>query len=280
MFSSQPRRLGVGINYTTSAAANICKNINTFDFIEVSTERFFIDHNNDKLDYIIENLPTVLHGLTLSLGASQTISENYLHNLKSTLGRINCEWFSEHIGLTNINGLEIRSLMPTEFTDQSVSNIVTKAKQIMALTNKPFLLENISYYFTMPNNNMSEVDFIQAVVKGSDCGLLLDLNNLYVNSINHKYDPYDFVDKLPLDRVVEVHLAGCEYMNGMLIDTHASHTKNEVLSLFEYVCDRAKISGVIIERDAKLDDFSLLVDEVNLVRGIFDRAYGRLTHAS
>lgn len=275
MLIESTKKLGVGINYRTGFAEDIVRNLNHFDFIEVGTERFFIDSIDNDLDKIANSLPIVLHGLTLSLGASQPVSAVYLDKLKQTLDKVKCEWFSEHIALTSINGLEVRSLMPVEFNEESVERVVNKVKQVMRVTSKPFLLENITYYYTMPNSEMNESQFICNIIEKSDCGLLLDLNNLYVNSVNHRYDPYDFLQKLPLDRVVEVHLAGCDYIHDMLIDTHASHTKKEVLSIFEYVCSKTEIKGVVIERDDKLDEFSMLIDEVNLVRNILNRVTKR-----
>jgi uncharacterized protein (UPF0276 family) len=260
--------LGVGINYRSEIIVDIQKNINSIDFIEINTERFFIDHYHYPLYQIIHSLPVVLHGLTLSVGSDQSISQVYLDNLLHTLNYVNCKWFSEHISATNVNGVEIRSLMPIEFTESRVKIIVQKIKKIMALTNITFLLENITYYYSMPNNSLNEAQFITEILDKSNCGLLLDINNLYVNSINHQYDPYEFIDKLPLERLVEVHLAGCDYIHDMLVDTHASRTKKEVLSLFKYVCQKAYIFGVVIERDDKLENFSELLEEVYLVRNI------------
>lgn len=264
--------LGVGVNYTSDSADGIVNNLNHLDFVEINTERFFTDNKNENISKIINSLPVVLHGLTLSVGADQVVDKSYLDKLQKVFSSVNCEWFSEHIGMTNINGLEMRSLMPVEFNEESVGRVVNKVNQITKVSNKPFLLENISYYYTMPGTTMSEVRFIREIVTRADCGLLLDLNNLYVNSVNHCYDPYDFLHNIPLERVVEVHLAGCDYMYDMLIDTHASHTRKEVLSLFEYVCKRTNINGVVIERDAKLDDFSKLMEEVSLVRDIYCRS--------
>jgi len=123
----------------------------------------------------------------------------------------------------------------------------------------------------MPNSKMDEVNFITEIIERADCGLLLDVNNLYVNSINHQYDPYEFLDKIPKNRIVEVHLAGCDYRQDLLIDTHASKIKKEVLTIFEYICKKSDINGVVIERDSNLNNFSELVEEIRLVREILQR---------
>lgn len=272
MFCKPDHCIGVGINYRSEISDDVIRHLDKIDFIEINTERFFGAQNYIQLNQITNALPVVLHGLTLSIGTSdQAIPSNYLQNLSQTLGKIDCKWFSEHIAVTNVNGVEIRSLMPVEFTQKSVETIVAKSKQIMKISNKPFLLENITYYYSMPTSNMNELSFINEVVEKANCGILLDLNNLYVNSINHKYDPYQFLDLLPLERVVEVHLAGCDYIHDMLVDTHASTVRNEVLSLFEYLCKKTLINGVVIERDAKLDNFDALMEEVQMVRNILKK---------
>ncbi len=269
MFNKPDSCIGVGINFRSEISENIISNINKFDFIEINTERFFVGENNARLNQLVDLIPIVLHGLTLSIGTEkQNIPASYLDNLSRTLEKINCPWFSEHIAITNVNGIEIRALMPVEFTPESVQTIVNNAKKVMSLTNKPFLLENITYYYSMPTSNMSEVSFLKEIVEKADCGILLDLNNLYVNSINHKYDPYEFLNQLPLERVVEIHLAGCNYIHGMLVDTHATSIRKEVLSLFNYVCQKTLINGVAIERDDKLNNFSDLINEVQVVRDI------------
>ena len=267
MFLKPDSCLGVGINYRNEIAANMVQHIEDLDFVEINTELFFLEKQNSLLDQIATSVPIVLHGLTLSVGtANQSISQHYLDDLSCTLDRIDCEWFSEHIAITNVDGLEIRALMPVEFNEESIERIVRKNRQIMALTKKPFLLENITYYYSMPNSQLNEAYFIKEIIERSDCGLLLDINNLYVNSMNHHYNPYDFLNQLPLERVIEVHLAGCDYMHNMLVDTHASSVRKEVLALFQYVCQKTSINGVVIERDAKLNNFSELLNEVYLVR--------------
>jgi uncharacterized protein (UPF0276 family) len=269
MFNKPNACLGVGINYRNEISDNLIRHLDHFDFIEIGTERFFIDKQNPHLATIMKSKPVVLHGLTLSLGTqNQAISELYLKNLTETLSTVNCAWFSEHIAVTSINGVELRSLMPVEFTASAVERIAHNVKKIKAVANKPFLLENITYYYAMPMSEMSEANFISQIASKADCGLLLDLNNLYVNAFNHQYDPYEFIHSLPLDRIVEIHLAGCDYMQDMLIDTHASAIRKDVLNLFDYLCRKTPINGVVIERDARLNHFSDLINEVQVVRDI------------
>ncbi|HVE44793.1 MAG TPA: DUF692 domain-containing protein [Gammaproteobacteria bacterium] len=269
MFYKPSQCHGVGINYRSAIANDILQYAKEIDFIEMNTERLFFHSLNENLKNIIDIFPVTLHGLTLSLGEeNQVINKDYLSGLLKATQRVDCLWFSEHIGMTRTHNMELRSLMPVEFTEKSVDRIVKKVKLISGLVAKPFLLENISYYYPMPMSTMSEVNFIKAVVEKADCGLLLDLNNLYINAINHHYDPYAFIDALPLERIVEVHLAGCHYLYRMWVDTHATEVRLEVLALFEYLCKLTRVNGVVIERDAKLERFSDLLSEIKIVREI------------
>lgn len=269
MFVKPDSCLGVGLNYRSEISDDIIRNLNNVDFIEINTERFFNNVKNENLNKIVNSIPVILHGLSLSIGTSEEeISCDYMGKLTETLNVTNCRWFSDHIAVTNVKDVEIRSLMPVAFDEECIANVVSKVRQITAVTNKPFLLENITYYYTMPNSHLKESYFISEVIRRSDCGLLLDISNLYVNSVNHHYNPYEFLNEIPLDRIVEVHLAGCDYMHEMLIDTHASSIKDEVLSIFDYVCMKAKVNGVIIERDDKLNNFSDILKELEIVKEI------------
>lgn len=259
--------IGVGINYRDEFSGQLLGNIEIFDFIEMNTESFH--KNSIIIDKLLNYTDILLHGLTLSIGTyGEEIPKLYLDNLSKAIIKTNCCWFSEHIAITKINGLELRALMPVELIDYNIYEIASKIKEIKSLTTKPFLLENIAYYYPMPNNTIPEYEFISKIVNVADCGLLLDINNLYVNSINHKYDPYKFIDCLPLDRVIEVHVAGCDYINGLMVDTHASRVKDEVISLFKYLFKKTPLKSVIIERDDRPKDFQEIIDEVNIFRKI------------
>jgi uncharacterized protein (UPF0276 family) len=269
MFKKPDYCLGVGVNFRNEIADDLMRHLHHFDFIEIGTERFFLDQFNPQIAQLIKEKPIVLHGLTLSIGTmNKEVSTLYMKNLSSVLQSVNCEWFSEHIAATNVNGLEIRSLMPVDFTEEAVQQIAKNAKKVMSLSSKPFLLENITYYYNLPSSIMTEAQFIKKILNTADCGMLLDLNNLYINAINHRYDPYAFINELPLEHIVEVHLAGCDYMHNMLVDTHASSIRKDVLNLFEYLCSRTAINGVVIERDARLNHFSDLLNEVQIVKDI------------
>lgn len=275
MFVKPSVCLGVGINYRNVIANDIVKNLHHIDCLEINTERLFIERDNVLMNKIIYTIPIVLHGLTLSIGSDQSIKKNYLDTLSHTLHRSNCHWFSEHLAITGIHDFSARTLMSIAFTETTIERIVNKVNTIQQYTHKPFLLENIAYYYVMPDSHLTEIAFVKAILEKTQCGLLLDLNNLYVNAINHHYDPYLFIDQLPSDRIVELHLAGCDYVGELLVDTHASPSREEVLDLLLYVVKKIPINGVIIERDAKLTYFSELIDEIYLVKDLLKQAISK-----
>lgn len=268
MFRKNDSFYGVGVNYRSEISNDILENIDKIDLIEVFTEKFFIKDDGKILNEITSRVPTILHGLDMSIGSSDILDQEYLSNLKIALNSTNFEWFSDHISLTKQDNIELGHLMPVQFSEESVDNIVEKAKYIANLTKKPFLLENITYYYSIPGSELKEDDFIKTILEKSDCGMLLDVNNLYINSVNHGYDPKLFLQNIPLDRVVEIHMAGGSYKYNMLIDTHANAIAKEVWDLFDYVVSITPVNGVIIERDSNLPNYTDLLSEVEIARNI------------
>lgn len=268
MFKKPGCNPGVGINFHHHFSGDILKNVGRIDFIEVFTEKFFIKENNETLDQILERIPLVLHGLDLSIGSVGPVKKDYLEKLKHLLTGIHFEWFSDHISLTHENDFEVGHLMPVQFSEEKAFSIAAKAKEIAALTERPFLLENITYYYPIPGQTMREENFITNILESADCGMLLDVNNLYINSKNHHYDPIVFLSNIPAERVVEIHIAGGSFKHGMLVDTHANPVSVEVWKLFDEVCRRIPFNGVIIERDSNLSKLEDLIDEVNIAKSI------------
>ncbi|MCW8386879.1 DUF692 domain-containing protein [Fluoribacter dumoffii] len=270
MYYSGPD-LGVGISYMSAIGEHILNHIESFDFIEAYTERFFIREQNSKLKEILKHKPLVLHGLDLSLGSPDPIDVPYFEKLEQIINETPCHWYSDHISLTKIEQVEVGHLMPVSFDEQNIELIVSKIKTLNERIQKPFLLENITYYYQIPSSNMTEYDFISKILNEAECGMLLDLNNLYLNALNHNYDPYDFLKKIPTERVVEIHLAGGSFKENMHVDTHANSIANEVWKLFEYATRTIPFRGVIIERDANFEPFSDLVDEATRAKSIIKK---------
>lgn len=268
MLYSSGADLGVGISYMNAIGERIEQNLDLFDFIEAYSERFFIREQNSRLKRLVSKKPLVLHGLDLSIGTPEELDESYCAKLETVVNETNCHWYSDHISLTKIDNIEVGHLMPISFNEKNIDLIVSKVKSLTQRIVCPFLLENITYYYTVPNSSMSEAEFLSKILLQADCGMLLDLNNLYLNALNHNYDPYEFLSKLPLERVVEIHLAGGSFKENMHVDTHANAISKEVWNLFDYVARSVPFRGVVIERDANFEPFSDIIEEVQFARSI------------
>lgn len=271
MLYSSGANLGVGISYMNAIGDQIEKNIGEFDFIEAYTERFFIKDDNSRLRRLIKEKPLVLHGLDLSIGSPEPIDESYCDKLETIIKETNCHWFSDHISLTRVDNVEVGHLMPISFNEENIDLIVSKVKILQRRINKPFLLENITYYYKIPNSDICEAEFITQILERADCGMLLDLNNLYLNSLNHGYDPYIYLKNIPLERVVEIHLAGGSYKENMHVDTHANAISKNVWKLFEFAAKSIPFRGVIVERDANFEPFSEIIEEVRFAKSIMNK---------
>lgn len=271
MLYSSEANLGVGISYMNAIGEQIENNLHEFDFIEAYSERFFIKDDNSRLRRIIKNKPLVLHGLDLSIGSPEAIDEGYCDKLKTIIKETNCHWFSDHISLTRVDDVEVGHLMPISFNEENIDLIVSKVNALQRRIKKPFLLENITYYYKIPNSDIDEAEFITQILERADCGMLLDLNNLHLNSLNHGYDPYTYLNKIPLERVVEIHLAGGSYKENMHVDTHANAISKPVWELFDFVAKTVPFRGVIIERDSNFEPFSGIIEEVRFARNIMNK---------
>ncbi|MFA6557585.1 MAG: DUF692 family multinuclear iron-containing protein, partial [Candidatus Obscuribacterales bacterium] len=162
---------------------------------------------------------------------------------------------------------------------EALKHVVKRVKVAQETVQRPLLLENISYYMQMPGSQMDEVDFLAEVLEKADCGLLLDVNNVYVNSVNHNFDPYAYIDRLPLDRTVQIHVAGHGYGDELLIDTHGAAVIEPVFELLEYVLKRTEVKAVMLERDQNYPTFSEILSELAQIRAIVERVQPALLPA-
>ena len=160
------------------------------------------------------------------------------------------------------------------FSREALDVLAANIAEVQALTDRPLILENITYSFAFPGSELDEADFLAALVERTGCGLLLDVTNLHTNAVNHRFDPFAFLDRLPLDRVVQLHFAGGHREGELLIDSHSAPAPPEVWALLDHVLARAPVKGVILERDEDLPPFALLLEEIERVRQVWGR-HGR-----
>ncbi len=273
MYSSLPV-LGVGIGYRKEIAKDIMKHREGIDWCEVIAEHY-INVTEDKLDRVerlAQDFPIIPHGIDLSIGTDTPIEESYLEGLQTLISRVNPPWFTDHLCFTRVPGFSIGQLTPLQFSDGVIEIVVNKVKEVKKRINKPFLLENITYYFKIPGSELSEAQFLTRILEAADVGLLLDVCNLYMNSQNHGYDPHQFLKSIPLERVVQLHLAGGVRHNQKWVDSHSHPVHKEVFELMEYIVANAPVKAILIERDSNFPaSFTELADELNYARAIFKR---------
>jgi uncharacterized protein len=263
--------LGAGLGFRRIFKEEMLSAADRVDFLELITDQY-IDRpliKEREAAELSEKFPVVLHGVDLSIGTDCRIDEDYLAKFHHVARLTKPKWVSDHLCFTRVPGHSLGQLTPLPFTEHIVDLVVEHIKQISDTFDCPFLVENISYYFRVPPSTLSEAEFITRVVGESGCGLLLDLANVRNNAINNDYDAYRFLDEIPLDRVVQIHLAGSSYNGGLLIDTHSHPVPPEVFDLLRYAAPRMRnLKGVIIERDQNFPPFEELLGELDAVREI------------
>jgi uncharacterized protein (UPF0276 family) len=274
MYATRIPALGVGLGWRMEIQGQILDNLSHVDWLEVITEHF-IGQTEDRFAFIrqlSEQLPVVPHGIDLSIGTDVPVEEDYLEALARIVKDLNAPWFTDHLCFTRVPGVNVGQLTPLQFSRATVETVVRKVSRIKGLIDRPFLLENITYQFKIPGSEMSETEFLTAVLEEADIGMLLDVANLFINSANHGYDPYDFLKSIPLDRVVQLHIAGGEHFNNRWYDTHSMPVHEEVFDLVEYIVAHAPVRGILLERDQNYPaSFQEIADELGRAREIFNK---------
>jgi len=248
------------------------------DFWEVAPENWIgVGGRQGRLfRSLTERCPFVCHGLSLSIGSPAPLDLEFLLRLKAFLDRHQVLAYSEHLSYCSDNG-QLYDLMPIPFTEEAVRYVAGRVRQVQDILERPMALENVSYY-AAPGQEMDEIDFISAVLEEADCGLHLDVNNIYVNSINHRYDPLNFLTRLPGKRIVYAHIAGhFVEAEDLLVDTHGADIIDPVWDLLENAYARFGVFPTLLERDFNIPPLETLVGEVDRIAELQSR---HLAHPS
>jgi len=227
------------------------------------------------LDEARERFPIATHGLTMGFGAVAPHERQYMQPLRDFLRRVGTPWHSDHLCFCGGDGVMLHDLLPLPFTREAVRTVVARVKEARDQLELPIAVENISYYAHPGVAEMTETEFLLEVLEGADAKLLLDVNNVFVNSQNHGFDARAFIDRIPVERVVQIHVAGHLIRpDGMIIDTHGEAVRNEVFDLLEHTLRRTGPTPVLLERDQNFPDFALLTEELKRLDTIYRRAVG------
>ncbi|MBX9667069.1 MAG: DUF692 domain-containing protein [Candidatus Obscuribacterales bacterium] len=262
--------LGIGLGLRRELATETFESKDKIDWLEIVPENYMDlgGMAGERLEQALQAFPLVSHGVNLSIGSTDPLNETYLKSLKKLLDTVDAPWFSDHLCFTSVDGHYLHDLLPLPTSREAVNHVAQRIKTVQEYVQRPFLIENISYYMNMPGCEMSEVQFLAEVLEKADCGLLLDVNNVYVNSINHNFDPYKYLNALPLERTVQMHIAGHSHGDEMIIDTHGNPIIEPVFELLDYVLGRVVVNGVMLERDQNYPEFSEILSELNQIRKV------------
>ena len=239
------------------------------DFWEVAPENWIPLGGKYREDFnrCVKQAVFTTHGLSLSIGGPDPLDHRFLQELKHFLDRYNIELYSEHLSYCSADG-HLYDLMPIPFTEEAVSYIAQRVKVVQDILERPLVLENVSYYIA-PNQQLTELEFINTVLSEANCKMLLDVNNVYVNSINHRYDPYAFIDGLPSERIVYGHIAGhYEEAEDLRVDTHGSDVIEPVWDLLAHSYRKHHVFPTLLERDFNIPALEVLLDEVQRIKQI------------
>lgn len=247
------------------------------DWLEVLTENYLIPGGRP-LHYLArlrEHYPMVMHGVSLSIASNDPLNVDYLKQVRALADNIETTWVSDHLCFTGVDGVNLHDLLPVPFTNEALRHIAKRIADVQDVLGRRILIENVSSYLTYRSSEMTEWEFLSALAKESDCLLLLDVNNIYVSSVNHGFDPHAFLNGVPLDRVQQFHLAGHSKVGAHLIDTHDEPVCEEVWQLYDAAVRRFGAGSTMIERDANIPELGDLLVELDRARQIAARIEAR-----
>ena len=249
------------------------------DFLEVAPENWIGvgGSSGRRFRQFTERYPFVTHGLSLSIGGPAPLDEQLLRDIKGFLDAHQIRCYSEHLSYCSDDG-HLYDLMPIPFTDEAVHYVAARIRRAQEILERPLIVENISYY-AAPGQEMTEIEFINAVLEEADCQLLLDVNNIYVNSVNHRYDPVEFLHALPGDRIAYLHIAGhYDEAEDLLIDTHGADVIDTVWKLLAETYRHFGVIPTLLERDFNFPPLAELLTEVDTIKTLQHSAGNRDDH--
>jgi uncharacterized protein len=256
--------LGLGVGLRTRHFRHITETWPAMDWFEILSENFIDTEGRPLwyLDQIAERYPIVMHGVSLSVGSADPIDFGFLTKLRALAARVKAVWLGDHICWTGVAGVNGHDLYPVPYTEESLRHMVARVRIVQDYLEQPLVLENPSTYLTFASSTMPEEEFIARLATESGCALLLDVNNVYVTCRNHDLDPVAWLEAIPYEHVVQVHLAGHSDNGTHCIDTHDGHVIDEVWALYALVHAKTGGRATLLEWDAKIPGFADLQQEV------------------
>ena len=264
---------GFGLGLRTPHYEAMLNEPHDIDWLEVITENYLVPGGKPLhyLERIRERFPLVMHGVSLSIGSTDPLDFQYLAQVRALAARIEPHWISDHLCWTGIEGRNLHDLLPLPYTEEALDSVVARVGQVQEALGRQILLENVSSYLSFRSSEMTEWEFLGEVAQRADCAILLDINNIYVSSVNHGFDPLTYLRAVPKSKVRQFHLAGHSDMGGHLIDTHDHPIVAPVWDLYAAAVAHFGAVPTMIERDDNIPPLEELLLEVARTREIAEK---------
>jgi hypothetical protein len=266
--------LGIGLGLRTVHYSHIVEKQPDVAWFEILSENYMQTQGRPLhfLDRVAERYPVVMHGVSMSIGSTDPLDMAYLGELRALRDRTKARWVSDHLCWTGAAGKNTHDLLPLPYTDESLRHVAARVKQVQDFLEAPIALENPSTYLEFENSSMKEWEFLAALAKEADCALLLDVNNIYVSSKNHGFSPGEYMEAVPFDRVVQIHVAGHTDHGTHVVDTHIGPVIDEVWRLAGDAYRRANGASLLLEWDAEIPSFEETLAEAMRAHAFIGRA--------
>lgn len=264
----RPVSLGFGLGLRPQHYRDILDGQPDIDWFEIISENYMVPGGQPlrMLDRIAERYPVVMHGVSLSIASTAPLDMDYLAALKALARRAEPRWISDHLCWTGVHGINLHDLLPVPYTEEALEHVAGRIAQVQDYLGRRIAIENVSSYMEYACSEMTEWEFVGELARRADCWLLLDINNVFVSGVNHRFGTGTFIDAIPADRVVQFHLAGHSEGSNCLIDTHDAAICEDVWTLYAKAIERFGPISTMIERDDNIPPLAELVAELDRAR--------------
>jgi len=263
---------GFGLGLRTEHYNDFLAEPQPVDWLEVISDNYMVDGGKPlaMLDQIRANYPMAMHGVSMSIGSIKGLDKEYLTKLKKLEQRVEPMWVSDHLCWTGVHGRNMHDLLPLPYTDEALQVVKRNVEHAQEVLQRPLVLENVSSYVEYESSEMTEWEFLAEVCQATGCRLLLDLNNIYVSAFNHDFSPSSFIEGVPIDSVMQFHLAGHQDNGDILVDTHDHPVCDGVWDIYRQALLRFGYVPTMIERDDKIPPLAELISELDMARTVAD----------
>lgn len=269
-------QLGFGLGLRTDHYQTIVDEHPAVDWFEIISENYMVAGGKPLhfLDKVREHYPLVMHGVSMSIGSTDPLDLNYLKQLKQLSDRVEPAWISDHLCWTGVGGHNMHDLLPLPYTEEAIVHVVDRVSQVQDILGRRLMLENLSSYVTFHQSDMTEWEFLSEIANRADSLILLDVNNIYVSSVNHSFDPLEYIRGVPADRVWQIHIAGhtTNESGAIMIDTHDMPVKDAVWDVYNDAITELGQVSTMIERDDNIPPLDELIDELAMAKQVNDKA--------